>query len=50
MKFGSHPSSGRHALVTTSIGIRICVSILDKLEGPKDVPELEGETKVFELG
>ncbi|KAF8479771.1 spinocerebellar ataxia type 10 protein domain-containing protein, partial [Russula ochroleuca] len=40
-----HASSERgHTLVTTSIGIRVCVSILDRLEGQED------ETKVFELG
>jgi ataxin-10 len=51
MKFGSNLSpSGRHTLVTTTIGIRVCVSILDRLEGPLDLPELEDETKVFELG
>ncbi|KAH9995595.1 spinocerebellar ataxia type 10 protein domain-containing protein [Russula vinacea] len=46
-----HDSSERgHTLVTTSIGIRVCVLILDRLEGPKDLPELEDETEVFELG
>jgi len=39
-----------HALVTTSIGIRVCVSILDRLEGLSDVSELEDEAKAFELG
>lgn len=42
--------SGRHTLVTTSIGIRVCVSILDRLEGPLDLPEEEDDTKIFELG
>jgi hypothetical protein len=33
--------------VTTSIGIRVCASILDRLEGLLDGSD---ETKVFELG
>ncbi|KAH9993736.1 hypothetical protein BJV74DRAFT_884332 [Russula compacta] len=36
--------------VTASIGIRVCVSILDRLEGLLEPSELEDETKVFELG
>lgn len=44
------PHSDRHALVATSIGIRVCASILDKLEGLLDLSEREDETKVFELG
>ncbi|KAI9464612.1 spinocerebellar ataxia type 10 protein domain-containing protein [Lactarius psammicola] len=39
-----------YALVTTSIGVRVCVSILDRLEGPLDRPESGDEEKVFELG
>jgi len=38
-----------YALATTSIGVRVCVSILDKLEGLVDRPELGDEGKVFEL-
>ena len=52
LKFGSkfHPHFVRYTLVTTSIGIRVCVSVLDGLEGPLDLPEEEGDTKIFELG
>ncbi|KAH9967286.1 spinocerebellar ataxia type 10 protein domain-containing protein [Russula dissimulans] len=39
-----------HALVTTSIGIRVCVSVLDRLEDLSDVSELEDKGKAFELG
>ncbi|KAF8498656.1 spinocerebellar ataxia type 10 protein domain-containing protein, partial [Russula emetica] len=46
-----HDSRERgYTLVTTSIGIRVCVSILDRLEGPLDLPEEEDDTKIFELG
>jgi len=46
-----HDNSERgHTLVTTSIGIRVCISILDRLEGLSDVAELEDEARVFELG
>lgn len=39
-----------YTLVTTSIGVRVCVSILDRLEGLLDCPESGDEGKVFELG
>lgn len=39
----------RYALVSTSIGVRVCVSILDKVEGLLDRPDSEDEGKVFEL-
>ena len=42
-------NSNRYALVTTSIGVRVCVSILDKLDGLVDRPESGDEEKVFEL-
>ncbi|KAI9511595.1 spinocerebellar ataxia type 10 protein domain-containing protein [Russula earlei] len=46
-----HESSGRgHALVTTSIGIRVCISVLDRLEAFSDASELEDGGKIFELG
>jgi ataxin-10 len=53
MKFTStryYPPSDRHTLVTTSIGIRVCASILDRLEGLSDASELGDKTKAFELG
>ncbi|KAH9975922.1 hypothetical protein BGW80DRAFT_1295329 [Lactifluus volemus] len=39
-----------HALITTAIGVRVCVSILDRLEDLLDHSELGDEGKVFELG
>lgn len=46
-----HDSRERgHTLVATSIGIRVCVFILGRLEGPLDLPEEEDDTKIFELG
>jgi len=38
-----------YAIVSTSIGVRVCVSILDKLEGLVDRPDSGDESKVFEL-
>ncbi|KAN0137198.1 Spinocerebellar ataxia type 10 domain containing protein [Lactarius tabidus] len=38
-----------NALVSTSIGVRVCVSILDKVEGLLDRPDSGDESKVFEL-
>ncbi|KAI0305904.1 spinocerebellar ataxia type 10 protein domain-containing protein [Multifurca ochricompacta] len=38
------------ALVTTGTGIRVCISILDRLDGLSDLPESGDEGKVFELG
>lgn len=38
-----------NALVSTSIGVRVCVSILDKVEGLLDRPDSGDEGKVFEL-
>ncbi|KAI0255847.1 spinocerebellar ataxia type 10 protein domain-containing protein [Lactifluus subvellereus] len=46
-----HDSEGRgHALVNTSIGVRVCVSILDRLQALLDHSESGDEGKVFELG
>ncbi|KAH9066665.1 spinocerebellar ataxia type 10 protein domain-containing protein, partial [Lactarius vividus] len=42
--------SQRARVLTTSIGVRVCVSILDRLEGLSDCPESGDEGKVFELG
>lgn len=39
-----------YALVTTSTGVRVCVSILDRLDGLLDRPESGDEGKAFELG
>ncbi|KAH9004705.1 spinocerebellar ataxia type 10 protein domain-containing protein [Lactarius hatsudake] len=39
-----------YTLVSTSIGVRVCVSILDRLEGLLDCPESGDEGKAFELG
>ena len=43
------PDPNRYALVSTSIGVRVCVSILDKVVGLLDRPDSEDEGKVFEL-